>query len=131
MTNLFKNILFIVSLFSLFFISCRKDVFEKTAQTNSSAVSALTGSDSILKAINPFGIIGEYSTRGSRTVYDGQANENGDNMKLAIDFYGVKKILPSPDKKHLTCPYGEGKYVERGWKYIIGYDFKIKKIMLA
>jgi len=128
--SLFKNIA-LATLLITGMISCRKEAVQDTSATNSAVNSDVTAGESILRVINLRSVLGEYSTRGSRTVYDGQANSNGDNITVIIDYFGVKKILPSADKKHLTCPYGEGKYVNRGWKYIIGYDFKRKQLTLA
>ena len=39
--------------------------------------------------------------------------------------------MPTADKKHLTCSFGYGYYIDKGWKYIIGYDFKNKQLTLA
>lgn len=112
-----------VMLVSIMVVSCKKEQTHTNA-INSSSVSELSATDSILKAISPGYILGEYSSRGSRTVYDGEANDNGDNIKLILDFFATKTMTVAPDKKHLTIPFGEGKYTSRGWAYIIGYDFK-------
>lgn len=126
----FFNVFF-VGILMMTAVSCTKQVQQKSSAINSNEVANLSGSDSIMLALNPLKVIGEYSSRGSRTVYNGQANENGDNIRLILDFFATKKVLPSSDKKHLTCPYGEGKYVDRGWKYIIGYNYKTKQLTLA
>ena len=124
------NLVFLFILVSFIF-SCKKETIQSSTVATGPAVTALTGSDSILRAINAVPVIGNYSTRGSQTIYDGQANPDGSNIKLILDFFIQKKILPSPDKGHLTCPVGYGKYMERGWKYVIGYDFKNKQLTLA
>ena len=118
-----KQCLSAVMLVSILLVSCKKEQTNKNA-IKSSSNSELSVTDSILKAISPGYILGEYHSRGSRTVYDGQANDNGDNIKLILDFFATKTMTVAPDKKHLTIPFGEGKYTDRGWAYIIGYDFK-------
>lgn len=95
-----------------------------TQALRSASSAGLSATDSIMQAIAPGYVLGEYSVRGSRTVYYGQANDAGDNMKLTLDYFGVKQMTIAPDKKHLALPFGEGKYVNRGWAYLIGYDFK-------
>lgn len=109
-------------------VSCKKEAVQNST-VSTSETTTLTGSDSIFRALN-FLPIGTYSTRGSRTVYDGQANKNGDNIKVIMDFFVNKKIVPAADKKHLTCLFGYGYYMDKGWKYIIGYDFKNKQLTL-
>lgn len=130
MINRLKNYLPAALIILCFATACKKESVQQNSVDTNTMSAAVTSSDSIAKAINPFEILGEYSVRGSRTIYNGQANEEGDNIRLILDYFGTKKILPSADKKHLTCPYGEGGLADKGWKYIIGYDFKHKKITL-
>jgi len=126
--NKLKSLVLITILFGSI-VSCKKEAVQNSPVTTSET-SALTGSDSVLWALNALPI-GTYAGKGSRTVYDGQANKNGDNIKVIMDFFVSKKIVPTADKKHLSCPFGYGFYVDKGWKYIIGYDFKKKQLTLA
>lgn len=138
-TSMFHTLLVVsCSFVCLFLGSCRKDAgTPETVSTSSSAVSSLSGSSEMLNgneislAISPSGILGTYSVRGSRTVYRGQANDNGDNIILSIDYINEKKILPSPETKSLTCGYGETNFVNQGWKYLIRYNKATGKITLA
>jgi hypothetical protein len=118
-----KNSIIKVVFAVIVFAGCKKEETGTQAITPAPNV-ALSTTDSILQAIAPGYILGEYSVRGSRTVYNGQANDNGDNIRLSLDYFGVKNMTIAPDKKHLYLPFGEGKYVDRGWAYLIGYDFK-------
>jgi hypothetical protein len=107
--------------------SCKKTI--ENAVPTSPVNTALSISDSkpgILRSVT-----GNYQTRGSQTIYDGQANKDGSNISRILDFFIEKKIVPSPDKRHFTCPYGYGKYMEKGWKYMIGYDLKNNRVTLA
>ncbi len=124
------KILVLVTMLSGSIVSCKKEAVQNSTVTTSETSTALTGSDSILRAINVLPT-GQYSTRGSKTVYDGEANKDGSNIKVIIDFFATKKIVPAADKRHLTCPFGYGYYTDKGWKYIIGYDFKRRQLTLA
>ena len=119
MKNTITKVLFAVIVLA----GCQKEETVTPVITSAPNV-ALSTTDSILQAIAPGYILGEYSVRGSRTVYNGQANDAGDNIRLSLDYFGVKNMTIAPDKKHLYLPFGEGKYVDRGWAYLIGYDFK-------
>ena len=107
--------------------SCKKTI--ENAVTTRPVNAAPAASDSrpdILRSVT-----GNYQTRGSQTIYDGQANEDGSNISRILDFFIEKKIVPSADKRHFTCPYGYGKYMQKGWKYIVGYDVKNNRVTLA
>lgn len=118
-----KRTLSSVVLVVIVLASCKKEG-TGTQPLSSSSSAALSATDSILQAIAPGYVLGEYSVRGSRTVYNGQANDAGDNIRMSLDYFGVKNMTVAPDKRHLSLPFGEGKYVSRGWAYLIGYDFE-------
>jgi len=123
-----KFVAFLAVIASIVTVSCKKETIA-AKPVSSSSVSAATVADSIQAAISPWYVLGEYSTRGSRTIYNGQANENGDNIKLSLDYFGTKTMTVAPDKKHLLLPFGEQKYVNKGWAYVIRYDFDKKKVI--
>lgn len=120
------------SLSCLLFTSCTKEASVKSSTVNSNASANATMADKISAAIDPKGYLGVYTVRDSKTIYMGQANDDGSNVLIHLDYIDVKKsVLPTADKKHLTMPYGPSNYVDSGWAYIIDYDFKENHIVLS
>jgi hypothetical protein len=109
--------------------SCKKDAVSTPAPATVQVTHDATESSKISTAISPFGVIGKYYNRGSRTVYRGKADV--DNAMLSIDYFAYKKVVPSPDTKSLVCGYGEMSFVNQGWQYLIRYNFKTGEITLA
>lgn len=113
------------------FFSCTKKVTDNPQPAVVSTASSADAmkSSAISTAISPFGILGKYYDRGSRTVYRGQ--EAGDNVILSIDYFNDKKITPSLDNLSLVCGYGETNFVNMGWQYVIRYNPKTREILLS
>lgn len=132
-TPLLRSMLFVsCSVFSMALFSCKKEVIStpKPETLNVTASTAETiKSSEISTALSPFGVSGKYFNRGSRTLYRGKAGV--DNAILSLDYFNEKKVAPSFNNKSLTCGYGETNLVNKGWQYIIRYDFKKGEIRLA
>ena len=109
--------------------ACKKEqLVNKDQLVNSSSVQEKISGPADAFSIKR--IIGNYSVRGSRTVYRGV--KDGDNIKLSLDYINEKRIVPlSKQDSSLTCGYGETGYVNKGWKYIITYDKATGQIKLA
>ncbi|TKK64275.1 hypothetical protein FC093_22870 [Ilyomonas limi] len=132
-TPLLRSIVF-VSCFvcSIVLVSCKKEAVstpEPAVSTASQASATAMRSSEISTAISPFGVLGKYFDRGSRTLYRGKAGV--DNAILSLDYFNEKKVVAAFDTKSLTCGYGETNLVNKGWKYLIRYDMKKGEITLA
>ncbi len=123
-----------VSLCCLLLGGCTK---EATAPLRAAAVSISNSSDAITAdAINQWielkGVLGTYTVRDEKTIFIGQANANGTNVLVHLDYLDVEKdIRPAADKKHLTCAYGPETTKTEGWAYLIGYNRNTHAIVLT
>ncbi len=118
----------------LILAGCSKNISstpEAASLSTEKAVTESATSGSITSAFSPYKVLGNYSLRGSRTKYRGQANDQGDNIILSIDYIGERTVETLRDEKALTCGYGETNYVNMGWQYIIRYNPKTKEILLS
>lgn len=111
---------------TMFLTSCKKEAVSTPAPALNEASMKTS---EISNAISPQGVLGNYFDRGSRTLYRGKKGPN--NAILAIDYINEKKITPSLDQKSLVCGYGETKFVNQGWKYLIRYNVRTGVITLA
>lgn len=115
-------------LIAVSFIGCTKESVKNNTAISNTDSTNITGADAVIEAIGPRDILGDYNCRGSRTIFNGQANDAGDNIRLILDYFAVKQMTVAPDKQHLLLPYGEPNYMSKGWKYVIGYNFTQKHI---
>ncbi len=102
----------------------------ETASTEKPVPESITNQNAAT-AFLPNKVLGLYSLRGSRTKYRGQANENGDNIILSLDYFGERTVVVSKADKVLTCGYGEPNLTNQGWKYVIHYNTSTKEIILT
>ena len=105
--------------------SCSKEAVTKsgTEVSNPATDKTVSSASSISDIAAPVGFLGVYSVRDSKTIYKGQANADGSNEFIHLDYIDVPKTLSlAPDNKHLTMPYGPSNYVDSGWAYLISYD---------
>ena len=126
-------VLGVASLGILGLASCSKNISiePQVASANSEKTTgSIAGTD--MTSANPLNkVLGDYSLRGSRTKYRGQANDEGDNIIVILDYFGDRTIEPLRSEKALTCGYGEPNLTSQGWKYIIRYNPKTKEILLS
>lgn len=109
----------------LLLTNCSKEAVSKSEPTVSTSASDKTAplTDAIVNDLAPNGVLGQYMVRDSKTIYRGQANSQGSNEIIHLDYIEVPKTLSvAADKKHLTMPYGPSNYVDSGWAYLINYD---------
>ena len=111
---------------------CEKNIdAAKPAASEQVAAGEVSSELNINEFINPSGVVGNYTVRDAKTIYIGQANDNGSNVLIHLDYIDVtKKIDLSENKKSLTSDYGPSTTNTQGWKYIISYDVKTKAIVL-
>jgi hypothetical protein len=128
-TPLLRSIVLIsCTVSTMFLASCKKEAVSTPSPALDEAAASLKSSE-LNTAISPFGVIGKYFDRGSRTLYRGKAGV--DNAILSLDYYNEKKLMPLLDPKSLVCGYGETNFVNQGWKYLIRYNVKTGEITLA
>ncbi len=114
--------------------SCSKNLNSEPQASPASTektVPASISSEDITSAGPLSNVLGNYSLRGSRTKYRGQANAQGDNIILILDYFGERIIEPLRSEKALTCGYGEPNLTSQGWKYVIRYNPAKKEILLS
>ncbi len=113
--------------------SCRKDAGlpVMTESATDKVSEASVAGESLAAAFSPYQVLGNYSLRGSRTKYRGQANENGDNISVIFDYFGERTLTELRSDKAVTCGYGEPNLTSQGWKYVIRYNPATKQILLS
>ena len=117
----------------LLMTSCSKSVTNYREEASVTTEKTVPGAatESLSPSLSPASVIGNYSLRGSRTQYRGQANDQGDNISVIFDYAGTRPVTLSRTDKGLTCGYCSDGFVQKGWMYIIRIDPQSKQILLS